>query len=183
MADICEQLRHVGEGTENTEAVDAQRIETGQGYRWHYFDGNFHPVPKDWHFPRIGVLDAWKQWWIGDSVRGSPPLRMLDSKDLEFLDAIPLTEEEQHGRTGPNKNRRRPARTTLCDLKFLMMYIQDKVVAAGRFTDVIRCRHVQRGCYRIWWGKKFAEEMAHNFTGDPKEHLEWWQWGKCYFSL
>ena len=136
-ADIREQLRHVGEGAENTEDVDAQRIETGQGYRWHYFDGQFHRVLKDWHFPRIGVLDAWKQWWIGDSVWGIPPLRMLDSKDLEFLDAIPLSEEERHGRTGPNKNRRRPARKTLCDLKFLMMYITDKVVAAGRFADVI----------------------------------------------
>ena len=135
--DIREQLRHVGEGAENTEDVDAQRIETGQGYRWHYFDGQFHRVPKDWRFPCIGVLDAWKQWWIGDSVQGIPPLRMLDSKDLEFLDGIPLSEEEQHGRTGPNKNRRRPARKTLCDLKFLMMYITDKVVGAGRFADVI----------------------------------------------
>ena len=80
-------------------------IETGQGYHWDYFDGCFHRVPKDWCFPCIGVLDAWKQWWIGDSVWGIPPLRMLDSKDLEFLDAIPLSEEEQHGQTGPNKNR------------------------------------------------------------------------------
>ena len=130
-------MLHVGEGTENTEADDAQCIETGQGYCWHYFDGHFHHVLKDWCCPCIGVLDAWKQWWIGDSVRGIPPLRMLDSKDLEFLDAIPLSEEEQHGRTGPNKNRRRPARKTLCDLKFLMMYITDKVVATGRFADVI----------------------------------------------
>ena len=31
---------------------------------------------------------------------------MLDLKDLEFLDAIPLSEseEEQHGQSGPNKN-------------------------------------------------------------------------------
>ena len=62
---------------------------------------------------------------------------MLDSKDLEFLDAIPLSEEEQHGRTGPNKNRCRPARKTLCNLKFLMLYITDKVLAAGRLADVI----------------------------------------------
>ena len=62
---------------------------------------------------------------------------MLDSKDLEFLDAIPLSEEEQHGWTGPNKNRCRPACKTLCDLKFLMLYITDKVVAAGRLVDVI----------------------------------------------
>ena len=91
-------MPHVGEGAETTEADNAQCTETGQGYSWHY-------VPKDWCFPCIGVLDAWKQWWIGDSVRGIPPLRMLDSKDLEFLDAIPLSEEEQHGQMGPDKNR------------------------------------------------------------------------------
>ena len=130
-------MLHVGEGTGNTEADDAQCTETGQGYCWHYFDGHFHHVLKDWRFPHIGVLDEWKQWWIDDSVWGIPPLRMLDSKDLEFLDAIPLSEEEQHGQTGPNKNRHRPAHKTLCDLKFLMLYITDKVVAAGRLADVI----------------------------------------------
>ena len=62
---------------------------------------------------------------------------MLDSKDLEFLDAIPLSEDEQHGQTGPNKNQCQPTRKTLCDLKFLMLYITDKVVAAGRLVDVI----------------------------------------------
>ena len=67
-AEIHEQLLHVGEGAENTEADDAQCIETGQGYCWHYFDGHFHHVPKDWCFPCIGALDAWKEWWIGDSV-------------------------------------------------------------------------------------------------------------------
>ena len=130
-------MLHVGQGAGNTEADNAQCIETGQGYRWHYFDGRFHHVLKDWHFPCIGVLDTWKQWWIGDSVQGIPPLRMLDSKDLEFLDAIPLSEEEQHGWMGPNKNQCQPAHKTLCDLKFLMLYITDKVVAAGRLADVI----------------------------------------------
>ena len=62
---------------------------------------------------------------------------MLDPKDLEFLDAIPLLEEEQHGWTGPNKNRCQPAHKTLCDLKSLMLYITDKVVAAGRLAEVI----------------------------------------------
>ena len=103
-ADICEHLLNIGQGAGDAEADEAQCIEIGQGYRWYYFDGCFHHVPKDWHFPRIGVLHAWKQWWIGDSVQGIAPLRMLDSKDLEFLDAIPLSEEEQHGQTGPNKN-------------------------------------------------------------------------------
>ena len=62
---------------------------------------------------------------------------MLDSKDLDFLDAIPLSEEEQHGQTGPNKNQCQPACKTLCDLKFLMLYITDKVVAAGSLADVM----------------------------------------------
>ena len=60
-AEIREQLLHVGEGAENTEADDAQCTETGQGYCWHNFDGHFHHVLKDWHFPHIGVFDAWKQ--------------------------------------------------------------------------------------------------------------------------
>ena len=103
-ADICEQLLNICQGAGDAEADEAQHIETGQGYHWHYFYGCFHCVPKDWCFPCIGVLDTWKQWWIGDSVWGIPPLRILDSKDLEFLDAIPLLEEEQHSWTGPNKN-------------------------------------------------------------------------------
>ena len=59
------------------------------------------------------------------------------SLDLEFLDAIPLSEEEQHGWTGPNKNQHQPACKTQCNLKFLMLYITDMVVAAGRLVDVI----------------------------------------------
>ena len=55
----------MGQGAGDAEADEAQCIETGQRYHWHYFDGCFHCVPKDWHFPRIGVLDRWKQWWIG----------------------------------------------------------------------------------------------------------------------
>ena len=42
---IREQLLHVGQGAGNKEADKAQRIETGQGYHWHYVDGCFHHVP------------------------------------------------------------------------------------------------------------------------------------------
>ena len=45
-----------------------EHVETGRGYQWHYFDGRYHPVFRDWYFPRVGVYDAWKQWWIGDLV-------------------------------------------------------------------------------------------------------------------
>ena len=45
-----------------------ERVETGVGYQWHYFNGRINQVPKDWHFPRVGVPDVWQQWWIGDLV-------------------------------------------------------------------------------------------------------------------
>ena len=34
-------------------------------------------MPEDWRFPRVGVSDMWNKWWIGDTVRGIPPLRMI----------------------------------------------------------------------------------------------------------
>ena len=61
-------------------------------------------------FPKIGTFPALVFLMHGSSgglvilFGGIAPLKMLDSKYLEFLDAIPLSEEEQHGQTGPNKN-------------------------------------------------------------------------------
>ena len=52
-AEIHEQLRNVGQGTGNTEADKAQRIETEQGYHWHFL----------WLFPlcskRLGLSPHW----------------------------------------------------------------------------------------------------------------------------
>ena len=47
---------------------ERERVETNTGYQWHYYDGKIHRVPKDWRFLRVGVLDCWRQWWIGDTV-------------------------------------------------------------------------------------------------------------------
>ena len=52
------------------------------------------------HFPQIRVVYAWKQWWIGDKVRGILLIRMLTIEDIAFLDNLPLDEEEKHPRTG-----------------------------------------------------------------------------------
>ena len=51
-----------------------ERVENGNGYRWHCFDGQFHRLLKDWRFPHVGVFDIWKHWWISDSVCIVPPL-------------------------------------------------------------------------------------------------------------
>ena len=76
--DFSEELRQqfsaAGGGNNNGQGPNQQgggtghqvEDERGRVYRWHYFDGQFHRVPKDWRFPRVGVLDIWKHWWIGD---------------------------------------------------------------------------------------------------------------------
>ncbi|KAL7577312.1 hypothetical protein ACA910_002050 [Epithemia clementina (nom. ined.)] len=72
----------------------------------HCHHGGFFRVQADWRFPRVGVLDAWRHWWIGDSVRKIPPLRMLTSQDVKWLENVPLDEEELHGRTGQARQNR-----------------------------------------------------------------------------
>ncbi|KAL7572675.1 hypothetical protein ACA910_010418 [Epithemia clementina (nom. ined.)] len=69
-------------------------------YTPHCHHGGFFRVLADWHFPRVGVLNAWQHWWIGDSVQKIPPLQLLTSQDVKWLEKEPLDKEELHGRTG-----------------------------------------------------------------------------------
>ena len=143
---LRDQLNTIGTVQPTGEATE--RVETGVGYQWHYFDGRINRVPKDWRFPRVGVLDAWRQWWIGDSVRNVPPLRNLKASDLEFLDKIPLGPEEMHGRSGRHKTKRRPARKTYSDLAFLMNYITNEVEKKGGIAETITVSSVD-GMYNL----------------------------------
>jgi hypothetical protein len=67
----------------------------------------------------------WQHWLPGDPQRSVPPLKSLNSGDIVYLDNIPL----------PAGERRRLARMRLSDLKLLMTYIKDKVVAEGTWED------------------------------------------------
>ncbi|KAG7350138.1 hypothetical protein IV203_009498 [Nitzschia inconspicua] len=88
-------------------------------------------VPADWRFPRCGVQDLWRQWWIGDTVRQVSPLRSLEHVDVNHLDNLPLADDEMHGRTGGYGARRRLSKKTLCDMRFLMNWMTERVEAAG----------------------------------------------------
>lgn len=129
---------------QNQEVAERERVETGLGYRYHSYGGKFHKVPEDWRFPRVGVLDAWRQWWIGDTVRSIPPLNTLKGCDVSHLDALPLGEEELQGRSGSHSGKRRPASKVLSDLSFLMKHITEKVVAAGAMPDEITLSSVDK---------------------------------------
>ncbi|KAG7348762.1 hypothetical protein IV203_011359 [Nitzschia inconspicua] len=93
--------------------------------------GGFHRVPADWRFPRCGVQDLWRQWWIGDTVRQVSPLRSLEHVDVNHLDNLPLADDEMLGRTGGYVARRRLSKQTLCDMRFLMNWMTERVEAAG----------------------------------------------------
>ena len=90
------------------------------------------------------MQDLWRQWWVGDTVRQVPPLRLITTKDVGHLDKIPIQEEERHARTVTHKESRRPARKILSDIEFLMVYITDLVKANGTFEATITLSSVDR---------------------------------------
>ena len=151
-------------GVQQVRIGEAERVETGQGYRLHVYGGVLHRVPADWRFPRCGVLDLWRQWWIGDSVRHIHPLRLLKIEDVQHLDRIPLDENEQHGRNGRFGNQRRAAKRTLCDLRFLMNWITNKVESVGAKEEVITLSSVDR----------MFQAVAHFFGEAERDGQQSW---------
>lgn len=103
----------------------------------HYYGGGIHRVPVAYRLPHCGTRDFWRQWWIGDDDIQVPPLRILTAKDVNHLDAIPISEDEKHRRTGKYKMNRRRATKTLCDIRFLMKYVESLVKEVGALTDQI----------------------------------------------
>ena len=158
-----EQLQQRSNGNGYAQANVGKCIETGKGYQWHSYRGSFHRVREDWRFPWVGVSDMWNIWWIGDTVRGSPPLRMITPQDIKFLDEIPLTEEEVHGRTGHHRYKRHPSRKTYSDLAFAMNYIMHKVQQAGRLLDQITPTSVSN----------MFETVADEFSGGRNVQKKW----------
>ena len=64
-----------------------------------------------------------------------------------------------------------------------MLYITDKVVAAGRLGDVITMASVVDMFSVVATEFGGARNLQKKFAGDPKETLKRWLWGKCCFSL
>jgi hypothetical protein len=127
-----------------TTDIESNRIENGRTYQPHMYGGSWKRVPKDWRWPRCGVADLWRQWWIGDSVRDIPPLRIIAIVDVKHLDTVPLTEDEKHARTGPNKEFRRSATKMLSDLRFLMKFVHNRVVERGAMEAQITVANVDK---------------------------------------
>jgi hypothetical protein len=69
------------------------QVEATRQYNVHWLQGQGHRIPEDWRFPRCGVVDVFRQWWIGDTVRHIIPLQSLNKYDLEFLDTLLISED------------------------------------------------------------------------------------------
>ena len=119
--------------TQKIAGVTGNRGGDVETFKRHFHGGLYKRVPESWRFPRCGVADLWRHWMIGDTERQISPLRFLDIYDIKHLDMIPLSVEEQHGRKGPNKHKRRMTRKTLLDMRYLMNYVRDSVIERGTF--------------------------------------------------
>jgi hypothetical protein len=141
-------IRNEGEGTEeekdNTEVGGYQLENDRFVYRVHVHSGGFSRLPVDWRFPRCGIRDLWRQWWMGDTVRSIPPLRKIKASDVFFLNKLPLEATETHGRKGGFAGRRRPARKTLYDISFLMNHVTTLVMQQNAMAQEISERSVSR---------------------------------------
>jgi hypothetical protein len=135
--------RLVGTGDRAQEVV-TERVEDCSGYQLHLYGGRFHRVPASWKFPKCGVHDVWRQWWVGDTVLQVPPLKLINTIDVKHLDDVPLTEIELVRKVGPNKNSRRKATKELTDLRFLCNYLTNLVTKLGKLETVITLSAVDR---------------------------------------
>jgi hypothetical protein len=122
---------------DRVQEVVNERVEDYSGYQLNMYGGKFHRVPSTWKFPKCGVHDVWRQWWIGDTVLQVPPLKLISIVDVKHLDDVPLTEIELVRKVGLNKNNRRKATKELTDLRFLCNYLTDLVTKLGKLEDVI----------------------------------------------
>jgi hypothetical protein len=160
LTDFAEKMDNLygkgGNGNNNTAATDEDisedTPETGQ-YKWrdcflifgfflhallplvlydrYLYLGTMHGVPREWEFPRCGLRDFWRQWWIGDGRRQIPPLRFIDLEDVRHIDKKPISDQESHGRRGNNKGKRRKAVKILLDMNFIIKYIKHKLEKKG----------------------------------------------------
>ena len=49
----------------------------------HCWGGGLHYLPRDFDFPSIDPLGAWKLWWFGHQSLGYPPFHTIKTNDLE----------------------------------------------------------------------------------------------------
>ena len=121
------QLDQLTQGGAGAGAGGQPAVVNQHQFQWHLWGGSLHMLPQEWQFPSCTALQLWQQWLIGDTVTGVLPLQRISHHAVAHLDLAPLP---------AGTGRRRAARKTLCDIRYLMRYIRSKVQEAGQYTNV-----------------------------------------------
>jgi hypothetical protein len=132
---------NVHDNNDNLDIVVTEQPERERVYNVHTFSGRLQRVPDSFQIPKCGVFHLWRQWWIGNDVTHIPPLRLLVTKDIDFLDRLPLTDIEKIGRRG-GSTKRRPVGKTLSDIRYLMNVLLKMVEEEGALQNRITIRSV-----------------------------------------
>ena len=112
----------------HNQAASSYRLHKhGEGFETHW-----EKLPVNWEVPRVAPKVLWKQWWIGNTHLGVPPLRFLCSEDLKFLNETPIAITK--GRTGQHSKKKRPIRQTWSDIKAMMEWMQWQCVKVDALT-------------------------------------------------
>jgi hypothetical protein len=155
------------------------RVQDVSGFMLHYYGGKFHRVPREWRFPRCGVHNLWRQWWIGGTCQNIPPLQLIKFQDVEHINVEPLSNYEKQRKAGPNKNNRRKITKLLYDLNFLCKYLTSLVKEMGRMETVITLASVDRMfshiAYDVVSGKFFLIFLlTYNFFPGFRNQQKHW---------
>jgi hypothetical protein len=71
-------------GLQRTQVADTlQSTQPSSSPRFFTWGGKFHKVPREFDFPSIDPLGAWRLWWFGDARRDYPPFKGITSDDLD----------------------------------------------------------------------------------------------------
>ena len=76
------QLRTDGSrNTSNQRAAHNMRLVT----QYRHADGEYRRVPRTWKFPSLHLQNMYTYWHCGDEEGDIPPMKMLETKDVKFL--------------------------------------------------------------------------------------------------
>jgi hypothetical protein len=128
------------------------------------YEGAFHRVPCDWRFPKCGVHDLWRMWWVGDTVRQIPPLKILKIADVRHIDMKPLTGVEKARKVGPNKENRRMVTKYLTDMRFICKFLTNILELMGKLELIVTLTAVDR----------MFEEFADFVLGRERDAQKQW---------
>ena len=103
---IVRRLDNPGNCEEKLQEKQDISVQSRQTYMC---GGKFDFVPVDFHLPKGSVVEAWRNWCMGDERLGYPPFKSLRPDDFS------------------NKN----ARKRLSDYRFMMMQIEQKASDLG----------------------------------------------------